>query len=116
MSTTTDFTWSGGNRVSLFLADVDDPNGTNTHFRVLTAQKTARLPKYVASTGIAIPGGKAGGWRIETHGPYATMDAATDVKGFVDPFDYSAGIDGPVDRDGEMLMSDGRGFTTSANP
>ena len=45
-----------------------------------------------------------------------TMDAATDVKGFVDPFDYSARIDGPVDRDGEMLMSDGRGFTTSANP
>jgi len=44
------------------------------------------------------------------------MDAATDVKGFVDPFDYSAGIDGPVDRDGEMLMSDGRGFKTSANP
>ena len=89
------FTWTGGNGVSLFSADVDDPTGANTHFRVLTAQKTARLPKYVASTGIAIPGGKAGGWHIETHGPYATMDAATDVKGFVDPFDYSAGSTGP---------------------
>ena len=52
------FSWSGGNGVSLFLADVDDPGGTNTHFRVLTTQKTARLPKYVASTGIVIPGGK----------------------------------------------------------
>jgi hypothetical protein len=116
VSTTTDFTWTGGAGVSLFVADIPNPSGADTHYRVLTASKTARLPKYVTSTGIVVPASLPGAWHIETHGPYSTMDAATDVKGFVDPFDYSASIDGPVDRDGEMLMSAGRGFTTTANP
>jgi hypothetical protein len=116
VSTTTDFAWTGGAGVSLFVAEIPNPTGTDTHYRVLTAQKTARLPKYVASTGVVVPASLPGFWHIETHGPYATMDAATDSKGFVDPFDYSGSIDGPVDRDGEMLMSAGRGFTTTANP
>jgi hypothetical protein len=71
------------------------------------------MPK---DSGLVVLPNAEGFWFLEISGPYESMDAATGPSGLIDTFDDYGAINGPNDRDGIHIWSDGRDFKTSATP
>jgi hypothetical protein len=120
VSTSTDFSWSapsgqqGPVLYTLGLAVGDSI--PQTHIRVVTSKTTARIPKFPAAFGPIVTPSVSGGWWVETNGSFTSVDAAATASGFVDPFDHSATIVGPLDQDGTHTWSAARSLTISATP
>ncbi len=120
VSTSTDFSWSApSGQQGPVLYTLGLAVGTSlpyTHIRIVTSKTTARIPKFPAAFGPIVTPSVSGDWWVETNGSFTSVDAAATASGFVDPFDYSASVVGPLDQDGTHTWSASRTLTVSATP
>ncbi len=107
-TSSTTFKWSGTPNVYVFTV-----NFTQTYdvMHIVTTKTQAPLPSFAASS-FTIPPGTDCTWFVETHGTYATVDAATTSSGFLDSMAYGM-VRGPRRGTGSYTDSETRSFTTS---
>jgi hypothetical protein len=79
---------------------------------VVTAQKELTIPD-VLDGGFELQAGMAFRWNVETHGPFASVDAMATSAGFWDLFAWEGGPVGPLTDDGEWTNSQPRYFTAA---
>jgi hypothetical protein len=114
---TATFEWSAGSEVALLTVRCKGPQPSDgyTTFNVVTRETRTQLPVLGGPSGIAWPIKRSCTWDVETHGPFATVDAATGPTGYFDPYSlyYDGALQGPRRDNGHFTLSDGRGFTTA---
>ncbi|MEI9937900.1 MAG: hypothetical protein WDO69_11840 [Pseudomonadota bacterium] len=84
---------------------------------VVTTKKSFKMPK-VVNDGFALDPGASYYWRVETHGSFATTDAATSATGYLDEFSgdfYGLVPVGPRRGDGSFTISDYSDLITMAH-
>ncbi len=120
LSTSTDFSWSapaGQQGPAFYIVSIEFGNSRPyNQVRIVTSKTTARMPKFPAALGPIVIPNVGGEWYVETLGSYGSVDAAATASGFIDPFDYSAGVIGLLDKDGTHSWSAPRSLMTSASP
>jgi hypothetical protein len=81
---------------------------------VVTASTNFTLPPVLGGGFTLRPGGEHS-WVVQTHGPYADVDAMTGANGFMDPFsmDYGETPQGPNTSSGTFTQTAGRFFTVA---
>jgi hypothetical protein len=79
---------------------------------VVTSSTNFTIPP-VLNGGFTLRAGAEHTWVVQTHGPYANVDAMADENGFMDSFslDYGASPNGPNTASGTYTQSAGRFFT-----
>lgn len=102
------FKWSGAPNVYVFTVNF---TATYDVMHIVTTKTQAPLPSFPASA-FTIPPGTDCTWAVETHGTYATVDAATTASGFLDSM-ASGMVRGPRRGAGSYTDSESRSFTTS---
>jgi len=120
LSTSTDFSWSApsGQQGPAFYIVALELGDTRpfTQVRIVTSKTMVRMPKFPVALGPIVVPSVGGEWYVETIGSFASVDAAATATGFIDTFDYSAGVVGPLDQDGTHSWSAPRSLSTSASP
>jgi hypothetical protein len=105
---TTAFRWSGGAAVRI-LAVASVP--TYDAVFVVTSQSQATIPSFPAAS-FSLPANTAFEWYVETHGAFATVDAATGSQGMLDPLAYGRPR-GSRRGNGTYTETEHRQFTTA---
>jgi len=110
---TTMFRFTGGTPVTIARFDNSEPSDPYSGIFVVSTRKQMSLPTF---SDFALIQGSEHYWRVETHGDYADVDAATGPEGYADsmrsPYASNA-CDEPIGRlqgDGAFSMSSGRLF------
>jgi len=109
INASTSFSWTGPSTVNVFHVDFGQGASSNSIF-VVTQQTQTQLPTF-PGTGFGIPAGAAASWSVETHGNYATVNAATASTGMLDSASGSGQPFGPRTTSGTYTQSEVRGFT-----
>lgn len=103
----TEFKWTGDAKLFVFVARATERYDA---MFVVTGEKSTKLP--IGDLTAFTPGaGSEFAWHIETHGDYASVDAATGGEGFIASF-LPGGYDGPHRGSGSFSASATRTFVT----
>lgn len=112
VDSTTQFSFQpGAGSAGLFVVAIRQPDNNALHtdaLFIVTTKTTLTLPKVVNDT-FALDPGKPYVWRVETHGPFANMDAGATATGFLDSFSgdfYGLVPSGPRRASGSFAISD----------
>jgi hypothetical protein len=106
----TTFQWTGDAKLFVFAAKTKESMGYDAMY-VVTSKKETRLPVGTA-TSYTPPVGTQFEWHVETHGDYASVDAATGSEGLIGAY-FEGYLHGPRRGSGTFTSTETRTFTTT---